>query len=116
MTPLLDEKVKEGVQLLDELKEKSLCEQTEKIINEKFSDLAEWINAERVLVSVNPEINPNRIDAPVLESILDFWQADLIYAVRKCVEFGIFTDLCEDRVLPNRFTPGIFSNPKEVWF
>ena len=105
MTPLLDEKVKEGVQLLDELKEKSLCEQTGKIINEKFRDLAEWINAERVLVSVDPDTAPKRIDAPMLESILDFCQVDLIYAVRKCAEYGVFHDVAECR----------FDKSKEVW-
>jgi predicted membrane-bound dolichyl-phosphate-mannose-protein mannosyltransferase len=93
-TPLLDQKVKEGIAMVEELKLDTLSKAIQKYINEELPQLWEFINADRVLVDDNPrDALVWRIDAKTLGNILQITPDDLVTAMSDIME-NLGHDLC----------------------
>lgn len=93
-TPLLDQKIKDGIALVEELKLDSISKAIQKYINEELPQLWEFINADRVLVDENPrDTLVWRIDAKTLGNILQITPDDLVTAMSDIME-NLGHDLC----------------------
>lgn len=94
-TPLLDQKIKDGIAMVEELKLDTLSKAIQKYINEELPQLWEFINADRVLVDEDPKesIGWWRIDAKTLGNILQITPDDLVTAMSDIME-NLGHDLC----------------------
>ena len=93
-TPLLDQKIRDGIALVEELKLDSIGKAIQKYINEELPQLWEFINADRVLVDDNPrDALVWRIDAKTLGNILEITPEDLVTAMSDIME-NLGHDLC----------------------
>lgn len=93
-TPLLDQKIKDGIAMVEELKLDTLSKAIQKYINEELPQLWEFINADRVLVDEDPrDALVWRIDAKTLGNILQITPNDLVTAMGDIME-NLGHDLC----------------------
>lgn len=93
-TPLLDQKIKDGIAMVEELKLDSISKAIQKYINEELPQLWEFINADRVLVDEDPrDALVWRIDAKTLGNILQITPDDLVTAMSDIME-NLGYDLC----------------------
>lgn len=93
-TPLLDQKIKDGIAMVEELKLDTISKAIQKYINEELPQLWEFINADRVLVDEDPrDALVWRIDAKTLGNILQITPDDLVTAMSDIME-NLGHDLC----------------------